>query len=206
VNAKKIQSKARRKKEERLQDIVNQLKQEFESEKQKKTLELQEQLQERLGIIGAGHNVEDKENYGQEKVISEEDKQKEALRYKAAISKVLRERKNEENIRIQQEEYRKSIALIEKCRKEMILSQPLPTTDPIQKLEPVKVMNNTTVTTAKSSMDSFSKTRYHLETFLTRYNTEPALVEIATEDEQVDANEAAKELEEINAEIKEHVK
>ncbi|XP_066912094.1 uncharacterized protein [Clytia hemisphaerica] len=159
-----------------------------EKEQKAKEIILLVELERRMKALGEAHNLQGKENHGVKKALTADEELHIVERTRLAYKKL--QEQQEEHIAMLDKEkaLREKIHQMETDRKDNIISQPKPDYDPIQELQPVKLV----ASTSKLTMESFSTTRFHMgQTLIDGRSYPEVFIEKPGAHDQINAKEAA---------------
>ncbi|KAL9965793.1 hypothetical protein ACROYT_G029640 [Oculina patagonica] len=182
--SRKVLEDARKRKNVEIKELACHLKDQWETEHNKKQSDLEKKYQENLAEVGLGHKTasEDQTEYTKPE-LTEEEKQRALERYKKAVEQLMYERARSTQSERERAEARQQALETERRRAAKIAALP-PPVDPIGDLDPRKDHS----VPDQKKLDSFSTSRFHLRPIVH--------VERDLDLSQEDAREAAKDEEE----------
>ncbi|XP_038817035.1 centrosomal protein of 295 kDa [Salvelinus namaycush] len=182
--ALQIRTEVQLRRERELQNLAEELKEEWEQQRSEKLETLQKLYQDNLRVLGEGHRSA-KENEPDWEAIAQKNEENHVRadeRYRVALKELKSERQKDQEEQNRFIEARKKSIQVEKERAAKVANFPSLPPNPIESIESRKLH-----AVKKSDVDAFSVTHYHMpETAVDRevYTAQPNAQEVALEEMQ----------------------
>ncbi|XP_071213810.1 uncharacterized protein cep295 isoform X2 [Salvelinus alpinus] len=182
--ALQIRKEVQLRRERELQNLAEELKEEWEQQRSEKLETLQKLYQDNLRVLGEGHRSA-KENEPDWEAIAQKNEENHVRadeRYRVALKELKSERQKDQEEQNRFIEARKKSIQVEKERAAKVANFPSLPPNPIESIESRKLH-----AVKKSDVDAFSVTHYHMpETAVDRevYTAQPNAQEVALEEMQ----------------------